>query len=326
VSLHRSSGGAVGSEPGELISITPKDAGWQWCGIRVIRLAPGVPNIIRTTDSEVFILPLAGSLQVSVAPVLAGGLAGRAEAAFGLAGRTSVFTRVSDFVYAGRDSEVTLMSARGAEVALPSARCERRLPAAYGPADAVPIEIKGAGPASRQLNGFGIPGAWDRAERLMACEVIIPCGNWSSFPPCKRDATAPGPLADEEIFLYRIAGPDQLTPKRTGFGLHRTYTGPEHEAAGLACVDMTAEVRDLDVVLVPYGYHGPCAASPGYAMYYLHVLAGPGPLRSMDCCDDPAHTWVRDTWRRAAVDPRLPVTSAVSSVGTTGAINLGAPR
>ena len=49
------------------------------------------------------------------------------------------------------------------------------------------------------------------------------------------------------------------------------------------------------------GYHGPCVAAPGYPLYYLNVLAGPGGERSMAFCDDPAHHWVRDvvgrTWR-----------------------------
>ena len=66
-----------------------------------------------------------------------------------------------------------------------------------------------------------------------------------------------------------------MTPSG-GFGYHRTYTGPEHEAAGLAPLDETVEVRDHDVVLVPHGYHGPCVAAPGYPMYYLNVMAGPG--------------------------------------------------
>jgi 5-deoxy-glucuronate isomerase len=110
---------------------------------------------------------------------------------------------------------------------------------------------------------------------------------------------------NEEIYYYRIAGTDRVTPSRTGFGLHRTYTGPEHEAAGLAPLDEFAEVRDGDVVLIPYGYHGPCVAAPGYPMYYLNVLAGAGPTRSMAFCDDPAHAWIRDTWADMPTDPRV---------------------
>ena len=96
----------------------------------------------------------------------------------------------------------------------------------------------------------------------------------------------------------------------TGLGYPRTYTGPEHDEAGLAPLDQLAEVRDHDVVLVPHGYHGPCIAAPGYPMYYLNVMAGPAAERSMAICDDAAHGWVRDTWAGMPLDPRVPVTSA----------------
>jgi 5-deoxy-glucuronate isomerase len=143
----------------------------------------------------------------------------------------------------------------------------------------------------------------------MACELLTPPGNWSSYPPHKHDATDPCEVVNEEIYYYRIAGPDQVTPSEQGFGLHRTYTGAEHDEAGLAPIDLDVEVRDGDVVLVPHGYHGPCVAAPGYPMYYLNVLAGPG-QRSMAFCDDPAHAWQRSTWDGAALDPRVPMTSA----------------
>lgn len=293
----------------DLVTLTPLEAGWTWAGLRVLRLAPGQTRRVVTGPAEVFVLPLSGSVSVEVAPAAD---AGHPEASFELRGRRSVFTRVSDFAYAGRDSALRLVSAEGAEVALPSAVCERRLPARYGPAQDVPVEVRGAGPASRQVTNFGVPGVWDHAERLSACEVITPPGNWSSYPPHKHDVTQPCPVANEEVYLYRIAGTDQVTPDRAGFGLHRTYTGPEHEEAGLAALDTLVEVRDLDVLLVPHGYHGPCVAAPGYPMYYLNVLAGAGSGadRSMAFCDDPAHGWVRDTWDGMPADARLPLTTA----------------
>ena len=263
----------------------------EYAGLQVLRLEPGRSQSVSTGDAEVFVLPLAGAMTVEVAMPT-----GDREAAFDLAGRTSVFTEVSDFAYAGRDSVLTLTSVAGAEVALPSARCETRRPPAYGAAADVPVEVRGAGPATRQVANFGVPGVWDHAERLICCELITPPGNWSSYPPHKHDATEPCQVANEEIYYYRIAGADQVTPSRAGFGLHRTYTGPEHADAGLAELDELLEVRDGDVVLVPHGYHGPCVAAPGYPMYYLNVLAGSGPQRSMAFCDDPAHAWVRDTW------------------------------
>ncbi len=305
MNLHRPLGRACGDAPGDPVLITPEDAGWDWCGVRVVRLAPGRSRTVLTGPSEVFVLPLSGSLEITVAAA-----GGDPEAGYHLAGRRSVFTEVSDFVYAGRDSALTLVSRDGAEVALPAARCSTRLAPAYGPADAVPVEVRGAGPSSRQVNNFGVPGSWDHAEKLIGVEVLTPPGNWSSHPAHKHDASSPCPLVIEEIYLYRIAGADQVTPSRDGFGLHRTYTGPEHEAAGLAPIDLVAEVRDLDVVLVPHGYHGPCVAAPGYPMYYLNVMAGPAPERAWAFCDDPAHAWIRDSWSGQAIDPRLPAVAA----------------
>jgi len=290
---------------GDLVELTPEDAGWSWTGLRVLHLEPGVSRTVSTGSAEVFVLPLAGSMRVDVTPD---------AVRFDLAGRASVFTQVSDFAYVGRDSTITLTSAEGAEVALPSARCTVRRAAAYGPATDVPVEVRGAGPATRQVTNFGVPGVWDHAESLICCELITPPGNWSSYPPHKHDSSDPCPVVNEEIYFYRIAGKDQVTPSREGFGLHRTYTGAEHEKAGLAALDELLEVRDGDVVLIPHGYHGPCIAAPGYPMYYLNVLAGPGDERSMAFCDDPAHAWIRDDWSHQPPDPRCPVTSASGPV------------
>jgi 5-deoxy-glucuronate isomerase len=290
------------------VDLTPEDAGWAWTGITVVEVPAGETRTVRTGASEAFVLPLAGSLSVAVSSA-----AGDPLATYELVGRTSVFTAVTDFAYVGRDSVVTLVSAagsRGAEVALPSARCSRVLPPAYGPAERVPVEVRGAGNATRQVTNFGVPGVWDHAEKLVCCELITPPGNWSSYPPHKHDASEPCPVVNEEIYYYRIAGPDQVSPSRLGFGYHHTYTGPEHEAAGLEALDEVVEVRDHDVVLVPHGYHGPCIAAPGYPMYYLNVMAGPADDRALAFCDDPAHGWVRETWNEMEIDPRCPVTSA----------------
>jgi 5-deoxy-glucuronate isomerase len=303
MSLHRRA--ADNPAPGTVVDITPEDAGWTWTGLRVLRLAAGEGTTVRTAASEVFVLPLAGSLGVMVTDE-----SGAELARFELQGRDSVFSRVTDFCYVGRDSVARLTSAGGAEVAIPSSRCERALPPAYGAAGDVPVEVRGAGPASRQVTNFGVPGAWGHADKLICCELVTPDGNWSSYPPHKHDRTEPCPVVNEEIYYYRIAGRDGVTPSREGFGYHTTYTGPEHEAAGLEPLHETVEVRDHDVVLVPHGYHGPCVAAPGYPMYYLNVMAGPGADRAMAFCDDPAHGWVRDTWADLPVDPRCPVTSA----------------
>ena len=232
-----------------------------------------------------FVLPLGGGLVVEVD-----------GKRYRLVGRDSVFARVTDFAYVPRDAEVTLSSVDGCEVALPMSRCTRRLEPKYGPAERVPVEVRGAGNATRQVTNFGGPGVWDHADKLSACELITPDGNWSSYPPHKHDDTEPCEVANEEIYYFRIEG-------RDGFGFHRTYTGDGQTEENVI-------VRDGDVFLIPRGYHGPCVAAPGYPMYYLNVLAGPGEHRSMAFCDDPVHGWIRDTWAQQPPDPRCPVTTA----------------
>ena len=74
-------------------------------------------------------------------------------------------------------------------------------------------------------------------------------------------------------------------------GYQRVYTsGPGRE------IDVCTEVRTGDTVLVPHGWHGPSMATPGYHLYYLNVMGGPGDERAWLICDDPAHGWIRGTW------------------------------
>ena len=72
-------------------------------------------------------------------------------------------------------------------------------------------------------------------------------------------------------------------------------------------IDVLAEVRTGDVVLVPHGWHGPCVAAPGYDMYYLNVMAGPGTERAWLITDDPSHGWFRGTSVPMADRPPAPV-------------------
>ena len=70
---------------------------------------------------------------------------------------------------------------------------------------------------------------------------------------------------------------------------------------------MLVEVTTGDTVLVPHGWHGPAMAAPDADLYYLNVMAGPGPERAWLICDDPAHGAIRETWVGGQVDPRLPI-------------------
>jgi 5-deoxy-glucuronate isomerase len=266
------------------LEITPESAGWGFSGLRVLELAAGQSETIGTGDTEVVVLSLGGSAEVAVD-----------DRDFTLVGRPDVFAGPSDVVYAPRDARLTVSSAAGGRFALASARCANRLEPAYLSHADVPVELRGAGQSSRQVNNFGIPGVLE-ADRIIACEVLTPGGNWSSYPPHKHDEERDGESALEEIYYFEVA----QGPAGPGIGFQRVYG---HDDAD---IDITAEVRAGDAVLIPHGWHGPSIAAPGYDLYYLNVMAGPGDERAWLICDDPAHAWIRDTWADQAVDPRLP--------------------
>jgi 5-deoxy-glucuronate isomerase len=276
-------GGATAGD-GFALRVTPEEAGWAFSGLRVLELPAGGAHVLASGPDELLVLPLAGSCVVECE--------GRR---FELAGRQSVFDRVSDFAYVPVDAEARVASRAGGRFALPSARAARRLEPAYGAAADVAVELRGAGQASRQVNNFCTPEAF-AADKLIAVEVLTPGGNWSSWPPHKHDERREGEVPLEELYYFEVAGTD-------GLGYQRVYSsGPDRR------IEVCAEVRSGDVVLIPYGYHGPSMAAPGYDMYYLNVMAGPE--RAWRFCDDPAHAWVRASWDGQAVDPRLPMTRA----------------
>lgn len=278
------------------VNLTPDMAGWSYSGLRVVRLAPGGSIDFVTCNDEMAVLPLAGGVEVHV-----GGRVLR------LVGRDSVFARVTDWAYVPIEAEVRLTSPGGAEVALPSARARRRFEAVRVEAGSVPVEVRGAGPSTRQVTNFMAPGVFDGADRLMCVELLTPDGNWSSYPPHRHDDSPECPVNNEEIYYFRLGRTAGRAPSPEAFALHRTYT-PD------GSIDVNVVVGDGDVFCIPRGYHGPCIAAPGYPLYYLNVLAGPGETRSMAFCDDPAHHWVREAWEHMAPDPRCPMTDAKGTV------------
>lgn len=276
------------------VEVTPRTAGWSHAGLRVLELPRGGRHTFDTGDSEWIVLPLRGGCTVTADD-------GSGHDTFALTGRTSVFDGVTDFAYVPRDARATVESAGGGRFALTGARCSRRLPARYGPACDVPVELRGAGNCSRQVNNFAAAEVF-ACDRLIAVEVLTPGGNWSSVPPHKHDEHRPGEESVlEEIYYFEFAR-HEGTP---GLGYQRVSpSGPDRET------DVLAEVREGDVVLVPNGWHGPSTAVPGHDMYYLNVMAGPGAERAWLICDHPGHAWIRDTWPTVPVDPRLPLYTA----------------
>jgi 5-deoxy-glucuronate isomerase len=264
--------------------VTPESAGWTYSGLTILELNPGQEHTWATKDDELIILPLSGRATVTCE-----------GKTFELPGRKSVFEGVTDFCYAPRDAIVTITAPDGGSFAIPAARCASKLDPRYGPAEDVPVELRGAGQASRQVNNFCAPEAFE-CDKLIAVEVLTPGGNWSSYPPHKHDQQSENEAELEEIYYFQV--------RHDGPAYQRVYGTPDRP------IDVLAEVGTGDVVLIPHGWHGPSMAAPGYDLYYLNVMAGPAPERKWLFCDDPAHAWIRGTWDSQQIDPRLPMTSA----------------
>jgi 5-deoxy-glucuronate isomerase len=278
-------------EQGFSVSITPENVGWRYSSLRLLTLRPGQSVTFTTNESEWIVLPLNGGCTVSCS-----------AQTFKLEGRTSVFARVTDFAYVPRDAQATVHSEGGGRFALTGAVARKVLPARYGPAESVPVELRGAGNASRQVNNFASPEGFE-TDRLISVEVLTPGGNWSSYPPHKHDEDHDGEAILEEIYYFEVAGRTAKGQPGPG-GYQRVYSsGPNHQ------IDVLAEVSTGDTIVIPYGYHGPTMAAPGYDVYFLNVLAGPAAQRTMAVCDDPTHAWIRTSWHDHAIDPRLPMTS-----------------
>ncbi|MFI7007023.1 5-deoxy-glucuronate isomerase [Streptomyces sp. NPDC050145] len=245
--------------------VDPDQAGWSRAALKVLELGAGQRHVFDTGASEWIVLPLSGACSVEVT--------GRI---IELLGRESVFSGASDFAYLPRETRAELSSGAGGRFALAGAKCGRRLPVRHGPAPEVPVEARGSGSTARQVRNFAAADTFD-CDQLIAVEVITPGGHWSSYPPHKHDEHRPGVETElEEIYYFEIDGDG-------GYGYQRV--SPSRPGG----TELLAEVRSGDAVLVPDGWHGPSIAQPGHAMYYLNVMAGPGPEREWRIRFHPDH-------------------------------------
>jgi len=108
-------------------------------------------------------------------------------------------------------------------------------------------------------------------------EAFVASGKQASFPPHKHEKDNPPTEIDmEEVYFFRF-NPEQ------GYGIQSIYTDDRS-------IDFSCRVQQNDATLIPRGYH-PVVNSPGYAMYYLWIMAGPN-HRGFISVLDPAHKWI----------------------------------
>lgn len=270
-----------------------RDAIWQHTGLAVTTLEAGASIEMPAAAEERIVVPLNGGFDVKTD-----------DGDYRLRGRASVFSGPTDVLYTGTDTRITITSEHGGKVAVTTAPAAKHYPARLILAEDVPVLMRGDGNCLRQVHNFGMPEALE-ADRLLVCEVMTPAGNWSSYPPHKHDVDNEGETALEEIYYYEVAPAEGMpVPAAVDpIGYQRVYASDERP------IDVCTEIRSGDVVLVPYGWHGPVMATPGYDLYYLNVMAGPGKDRDWLISDDPHHGWIRKTWQAPGSDVKALFTS-----------------
>jgi 5-deoxy-glucuronate isomerase len=259
--------------------VEPSDAGWEYISFGVHTLAAGETLTLPATQQERALVPLAGEAAAE---------SGSQHWTFG--GRRSVFDGLGWCLYLPMESEVTITAVTDLEIAVAEAPATQKFVPVLVTPDDVNIELRGGGNASRQVGSLMLPDF--PADRLHVIEVWTPGGNWSSYPPHKHEHDRDGEAQLEETYYYRLKDPEN------GWALQRVYS-PERDS------ELAEPVRDGDLLLIPWGYHTTVAAH-GHDLYYLNVLAGPAPRRTLQAFEDPCLTSVREQWPAAGIDSRLP--------------------
>ncbi|NQX16870.1 5-deoxy-glucuronate isomerase [Rathayibacter sp. VKM Ac-2857] len=266
-------------EKGTWSTITPEIAGWEYVSFEVLTF-DGQTVTFDADENERALVPLSGVATATVDGT-----------AYEFGGRASVFEGLGHCLYIPRDTAVTVTATAGAELAVASAPATTKHEVVLVTPDDLPVEARGAGNASRQVSTL-IPPAFP-ADRLLVIEVWTPGGNWSSYPPHKHEHDHDGEAQLEETYYYRLRDPEN------GWALQRAYS-PERG------FELAETVRDGDICLLPWAYHTTVAAH-GHDLYYLNVMAGPAPERTLQAAQDPALKDLVEAWPEMPVDPRIPL-------------------
>ena len=249
----------------EIVTVTPRSAGWKYVGFAAYRLKPGESIALNQPADELCIVVLSG-----VVTVQAGEQAWRE-----IGDRAEVFDdRAPYAVYLPTGADVTVIAHAAAEIGVASAPTGNSHAARLIEPKSMKRFSRGAGLNERFVCD-SLPQT-DPAAHLLVVEVKTPGGHSSSYPPHKHDTdNLPQESALEETYYHRLQ-PSQ------GFAFQRVYTDDRSLNESMA-------VEDHDVVLVPRGYH-PVVVPFGYDSYYLNVMAGP--RREWHFKNDPAHEWM----------------------------------
>ena len=224
-------------QPGRTLSVKPGETASRNLFYGRIIIAAGDEGLVfETGDRETGLVCLNGKATVSIG-----------EAAFAM--------DRYDAIYIPRDSEVSVSTDEGCDLAEIAAPVEKKYPLQFVSfaevrKDSALHFIAGKPPTERDLNI--LLGKNIEAGRIMAGVTFSSDGNWTSFPPHEHQEML------EEAYLYI----DMPAPQ---WGIQMVYTD-------LAEPELVQVVREGDVVLMPQGYH-PNVAAPGGSINFLWMMA-----------------------------------------------------
>lgn len=160
-----------------------------------------------------------------------------------------------DALYIPRDSQITVSTEAGCDLAEISSPVENRYPLQFISFEAIRKDpalhfTAGKPPTERDLNI--LLGKNVQAGRIMAGVTFSSDGNWTSFPPHEHHDML------EEAYLYI----DMPAPQ---WGIQMVYTDAKDP-------ELMQVVREGDVVVMPKGYH-PNVAAPGGSINFLWMMA-----------------------------------------------------
>jgi len=258
------------SGDGNRLEMTPETVGWTYLSFRVVALGGGEVIDGDTGETEVVVVPLAGSGSL--------GFGGSTHPV----ARTDVFSEKPHVLYLPPRTPYSIASGDALEVAIGAAPAAGRFPARLYQPGELPSFARGGANVSRGVTATFDPG-FD-SERLIAYEILTPSGNWSSFPPHRHDGRF-GTSYHEETYYFRLSPAD-------GFAIQRLYTRDTD-------LDVSIAAADGDLVMVHEGYHT-VATAPGTNAYYLNFLAGE--TKPVVQLNDPAYAWIVDDWAGRPVE------------------------
>lgn len=160
-----------------------------------------------------------------------------------------------DALYVPRDSDVSVSTVDGCDLAEISSPVENRYPLQFVSFDEIQKDpalhfVVTKPPTERDLNI--LLGKNVEAGRIMAGVTFSSDGNWTSFPPHEHHDML------EEAYLYI----DMPAPQ---WGIQMVYTDLNEP-------ELVQVVREGDVVVMPKGYH-PNVAAPGGSINFLWMMA-----------------------------------------------------